>query len=84
MDSESGIFSMTFDQSGSRLITTEADKTIKIYKEDDTAVSMIIKYTIRTLMGQNKCDVDVWTFQVFWMYLILLAKSAVLDFSGFS
>ncbi|XP_014272485.1 pleiotropic regulator 1 [Halyomorpha halys] len=37
MDSESGIFSMTFDQSGSRLITTEADKTIKIYKEDDTA-----------------------------------------------
>ncbi|XP_047100416.1 pleiotropic regulator 1 [Schistocerca piceifrons] len=37
MDSESGIFSMTFDMSGSRLITTEADKTIKIYKEDDTA-----------------------------------------------
>uniref|UniRef100_A0A0A9WTF4 Pleiotropic regulator 1 n=1 Tax=Lygus hesperus TaxID=30085 RepID=A0A0A9WTF4_LYGHE len=37
MDSESGIFSMVFDQSGSRLITTEADKTIKIYKEDDTA-----------------------------------------------
>lgn len=37
MDSEAGIFSMTFDHSGSRLITTEADKTIKIYKEDDTA-----------------------------------------------
>ncbi|XP_038214122.1 pleiotropic regulator 1 [Zerene cesonia] len=37
MDSEAGIFAMTFDQSGSRLITTEADKTIKIYKEDDTA-----------------------------------------------
>lgn len=37
MDSEAGVFSMTFDQSGSRLITTEADKTIKIYKEDDTA-----------------------------------------------
>ncbi|CAH0771272.1 unnamed protein product [Bemisia tabaci] len=37
MDSESGIFAMTFDQSGSRLITTEADKTIKIYKEDDNA-----------------------------------------------
>ena len=58
MDSESGIFSMTFDQSGSRLITTEADKTIKIYKEDDTAVSIMIKYTIQTLMGQNKSDVD--------------------------
>ncbi|XP_046387378.1 pleiotropic regulator 1 [Ischnura elegans] len=37
MDSESGIFAMTFDQSSSRLITTEADKTIKIYKEDENA-----------------------------------------------
>ncbi|XP_055607946.1 pleiotropic regulator 1 [Uranotaenia lowii] len=37
MDSEAGIFSMTFDMSGSRLITTEADKTIKIYREDDEA-----------------------------------------------
>lgn len=37
LDSESGIFSMIFDHSGTRLITTEADKTIKIYKEDDTA-----------------------------------------------
>ncbi|CAH1777862.1 unnamed protein product [Owenia fusiformis] len=37
IDSEAGIFAMTFDQSGSRLITAEADKTIKIYKEDDTA-----------------------------------------------
>lgn len=37
MNSEAGIYAMTFDQSGSRLITAEADKTIKIYKEDDTA-----------------------------------------------
>lgn len=37
MDSEAGIFSMTYDQSGTRLITTEADKTIKIYKQDDEA-----------------------------------------------
>lgn len=37
MDSEAGVFSMTFDNSGSRLITTEADKTIKVYREDDTA-----------------------------------------------
>jgi len=37
LDSESGIFAMTFDHSGTRLLTTEADKTIKIYKEDDTA-----------------------------------------------
>jgi pleiotropic regulator 1 len=39
IDSEMGIFSMCFDQSGSRLITCEADKTIKIYKEDEEAVS---------------------------------------------
>lgn len=37
MDSEAGIFSVTFDMSGTRMITTEADKTIKVYKEDDTA-----------------------------------------------
>lgn len=40
MDSEAGIFSITFDMSGTRMITTEADKTIKVYKEDDTAVSI--------------------------------------------
>ena len=28
---------MTFDQSGSRLLTCEADKTIKIYKEYENA-----------------------------------------------
>lgn len=38
LDSESGIFACVFDQSESRLITAEADKTIKVYKEDDTAV----------------------------------------------
>jgi len=37
LDSEAGIFSMTFDNSGTRLITCEADKTIKVYKEDETA-----------------------------------------------
>uniref|UniRef100_A0A671MDY7 Pleiotropic regulator 1-like n=1 Tax=Sinocyclocheilus anshuiensis TaxID=1608454 RepID=A0A671MDY7_9TELE len=37
LDSESGIFACVFDQSESRLITAEADKTIKVYKEDDTA-----------------------------------------------
>uniref|UniRef100_A0AAY4A8T0 Pleiotropic regulator 1 n=1 Tax=Denticeps clupeoides TaxID=299321 RepID=A0AAY4A8T0_9TELE len=37
LDSESGIFDCTFDHSESRLITAEADKTIKVYKEDDTA-----------------------------------------------
>ena len=39
LDSEAGIFHCCFDQSGCRLLTAEADKTIKIYKEDETAVS---------------------------------------------
>jgi pleiotropic regulator 1 len=37
MDSEAGIFAMTYDHSGTRLITCEADKTIKVYKQDDSA-----------------------------------------------
>lgn len=37
MDSESGVFACAFDKTGSRLITCEADKTIKIWKEDETA-----------------------------------------------
>lgn len=37
LDAEAGIFQMTFDQSGCRLITAEADKTIKVFKEDETA-----------------------------------------------
>lgn len=38
IDSESGIFALCFDRSGSRLLTAETDKTIKLYKEDETAV----------------------------------------------
>jgi pleiotropic regulator 1 len=37
IESECGIFALAFDQSSSRLITGEADKTIKIYKEDENA-----------------------------------------------
>lgn len=37
IDSEAGIFAAKFDKSGSRLITCEADKTIKIFKEDEAA-----------------------------------------------
>ncbi|GAM17090.1 hypothetical protein SAMD00019534_002650, partial [Acytostelium subglobosum LB1] len=37
LDSEAGIFAMSFDRTGTRLITCEADKTIKIYKEDEEA-----------------------------------------------
>jgi len=34
LDSENGIFAMSFDVTGTRLLTCEADKTIKFYKED--------------------------------------------------
>ncbi|KAF2077987.1 hypothetical protein CYY_000711 [Polysphondylium violaceum] len=37
LDSEAGIFAMSFDKTGTRLITCEADKTIKFYKEDENA-----------------------------------------------
>ncbi|KAJ2659075.1 pre-mRNA-splicing factor prp46 [Coemansia sp. RSA 1200] len=37
LDSEAGIFCSTFDRTGFRLITGEADKTIKIWKEDEEA-----------------------------------------------
>lgn len=38
LDSESGIFACMFDISQTKLITAEADKTIKVYREDTTAV----------------------------------------------
>jgi len=37
LESEAGIFACTYDKSGSRFITCEADKTIKIYAEDMTS-----------------------------------------------
>ncbi|XP_063902387.1 uncharacterized protein LOC135122075 [Zophobas morio] len=37
LESEAGIYALSFDQSGSRLVTCEADKTIKMYKEDDNS-----------------------------------------------
>ena len=39
LDSEVGmIFHCVYDMSGCRLITAKADKTIKMYKEDETVV----------------------------------------------
>ena len=37
LESEAGIFCATFDRTGLRLITGEADKSIKIWREDETA-----------------------------------------------
>ncbi|XP_021904945.1 protein pleiotropic regulatory locus 1 [Carica papaya] len=37
LESEAGIYALSYDITGSRLITCEADKTIKMWKEDETA-----------------------------------------------
>ena len=37
LDAEQGVFTSTFDKTGLRLITGEADKTIKIWKQDEDA-----------------------------------------------
>lgn len=42
IESEAGIFCSTFDRTGLRLITGEADKSIKIYKQDEEAVCLSI------------------------------------------
>ncbi len=48
INSEAGIFALAFDHSGSRLVSAEADKSIKIYKEDETAVSIVTKLCVYT------------------------------------
>lgn len=53
MDNEAGIFSITFDMSGSRMITTDVDKTIKLYKEDESAVSELILLSSVQLVHQS-------------------------------
>ena len=40
LDAENGIFAAEFDLTGTRLITCEADKTIKIWKEDENASTL--------------------------------------------
>ncbi|KAI3729309.1 hypothetical protein L6452_17963 [Arctium lappa] len=37
LDSEAGIYALSYDITGSRLVTCEADKTIKMWKQDENA-----------------------------------------------
>ncbi|KAE8714207.1 Protein pleiotropic regulatory locus 1 [Hibiscus syriacus] len=37
LDSEAGIYALSYDITGTRLVSCEADKTIKMWKEDETA-----------------------------------------------
>ena len=39
LESEAGVFAMAYDVTGTRLITCEADKSIKMWKEDSAAVT---------------------------------------------
>lgn len=40
IDSERGIFALTYDKSGTRIISAEADKSIKMWKENLDAVNV--------------------------------------------
>ncbi len=50
MDAEAGIFAMAYDLSGSRLVTCEADKSIKIWRESEEATE-----------DSHPIDVKGWT-----------------------
>ena len=74
IDSEAGIFAMAFDLSNTRLITAEADKTIKIYKEDESAVNFhSYSYKLRMVRGSDFITVDKKLFQqtvsIFFLFL---------------
>ncbi|KOS20780.1 Pre-mRNA-splicing factor prp46 [Escovopsis weberi] len=54
LDAEAGIMSSTFDRSGLRLIVGEADKTIKIWKQDETATAESHPLQWTPSLGQRK------------------------------
>lgn len=53
LDAENAIFAAQFDGTGTRLITGEADKTIKIWKQDDEASEM--SHPIDMVNWRKKC-----------------------------
>lgn len=53
LDAENGIFAAEFDLTGTRLITCEADKTIKIWKEDENAST--VSHPIDMGKWRKKC-----------------------------
>ncbi|KAH7326705.1 WD40-repeat-containing domain protein [Stachybotrys elegans] len=54
LDAEAGIMSSTFDRSGLRLIVGEADKTIKIWKQDENASEETHPLQWTPNLGQRK------------------------------
>ncbi|KAJ3100132.1 pre-mRNA-splicing factor prp46 [Phlyctochytrium planicorne] len=54
LDSENGIFCSSFDKTGLRLITGEADKTIKIWKEDERATPETHPIDFKPKLGKSR------------------------------
>jgi len=54
LESEAGIFASEFDMSGSRLITGEADKSIKIWREDETATQETHPINFKPQLKQSR------------------------------
>ncbi|KAI1814624.1 putative pre-mRNA splicing protein [Poronia punctata] len=54
LDAEAGIMSSTFDRTGLRLIVGETDKTIKIWKEDETATPETHPLDWKPSLGRRK------------------------------
>ena len=53
LDAENGIFAAEFDLTGTRLITCEADKSNKIWKEDENASEL--RHPIDMKAWRKKC-----------------------------
>ncbi|KAL8910859.1 MAG: hypothetical protein Q9171_003897 [Xanthocarpia ochracea] len=54
LDAEAGLMSSTFDRTGLRLICGEADKTIKVWKQDDEATPETHPLDWRPTLGRQK------------------------------
>ncbi|BCS25818.1 WD40 repeat domain-containing protein [Aspergillus puulaauensis] len=54
LEAEAGIMASTFDRTGLRLITGEADKTIKVWKQDDEATPETHPVTWAPTLGRQR------------------------------
>ncbi|TAQ89465.1 hypothetical protein B7494_g2210 [Chlorociboria aeruginascens] len=54
LDAEAGIMSSTYDHTGLRLICGEADKTIKVWKQDETATPETHPLEWKPTLGRQK------------------------------
>ncbi|KJY00934.1 pre-mRNA-splicing factor Prp46 like protein [Zymoseptoria brevis] len=54
LDAEAGIMTSTFDHTGLRLITGEADKTIKVWRQDENATEETHPLDWRPTLGRQK------------------------------